>query len=72
MKIRMRSIMSGPGGSHAIGEELIVGDQVDAASARSLIAGGYAEEIIEPQEKAVISPPEKAVIAPAEKRGRRR
>lgn len=71
MKIRMRTIMSGPGGSHAIGEELIVGDHVDFASARSLIAGGYAEEIIELKEKAVIAVPERAVIAPAEKRRRR-
>lgn len=45
MKIKMLSLMAGPGGTRHPGQVCTVGEDVTAAEAKQLIAGGYAVEV---------------------------
>ena len=57
MRIKLKTIMAGPDGSTDPGHEI----EVDAKTAKELVAGGFAEEV-EHIETASIQPEEKAQI----------
>ena len=65
MKVKLKTIMAGPGGGCDPGSEI----DVDKKTADALIDGGFAQAI-EP-EAAVIAPQEKAVKPRVAKRGKK-
>ena len=56
MRVRMKSIMSGPTGSYQPGQEV----DFDEKTAKGLVAGGFAEPVKASAERAVKSPAETA------------
>lgn len=65
MRIKLKTLMSGPDGSHQPGTEL----DVDAKQGKALIEGNYADEIKPPRrraETAVVTAPENTAQTQAE------
>lgn len=72
MKVKLRTLYSGPAGCFHAGQVVNVAE----AEARALVSGGYASEVLPPSQKAAVVTEEKAVVsAPqtaAHGRGKRR
>ncbi len=66
MRVKLKTVMCGPLGNFAIGQDV----DFDEAQAQALIYGGYAEAIAIPAATAMIVVPETAALS-TPKRGKR-
>ena len=70
MKVRMKTVASGPNFSATEGQEFMVPGEMSAEMARDLLNGGYAEAVGAEVEAAVEPAPPEAAVKP--RRGRPR
>jgi hypothetical protein len=62
MKIKMRTLLAGPFGNANPGDVIDLPD----ANGAALVAGGYADAVVEAVNVSAPAPVERAVVAPAE------